>query len=126
MRLLFLALGLVWGLTAPIAAQQVAITVDPAQLQMGYVDVRPVDADGNPATDEWLVYAPQTAQFRVIATQGARICSGETFTLTGVYAFQSEPFEVVRWGLRDVLKVKRPQWLFAYVFDFIALTRPEC
>lgn len=85
-------------MTAPIAAQQVAITIDPAQLQMGYVDVRPVDADGNPATDEWLVFAPQTAEFRVVAIHASGVCFGDKFTVAGIYPFQSAPYDVVLWG----------------------------
>lgn len=98
--------------------------IDPAVLQMGLVDVRPIDADGNSQTEEWLVYGLHTLQFRVIAVNPTGVCLGEIFTVPSVTS--SESFELVQLQSRDVLKVKRATSLFSYVFEFIALTRPTC
>lgn len=111
------------------SAQQVARTIDPAVLPWGpFVDVRPVDADGDVATEEWLVYRRQTAEFHVVAVNAANptgVCLGAPFTVSAVYPYAETP-EIVTWQGRDVLKVKRATTLFSYVFEFITLLRPVC
>lgn len=109
-----------------VSAQTVTRTIDPTTLPWGpFVDVRPVDADGDPRTEEWLVFRRQTAEFHVVSVDASDVCIGSAFTIAAVPAYGEMP-DVVRWQSQDVLKVKRPTTLFSYVFDFITLTRPVC
>jgi len=121
----YLSIVLLVILSATTVFSQTRIReIDPAVLQMGLVDVRPVNADGNSNTEEWLVYGLQTSQFRVVAVNPTGVCVGEIFTVPSVWG--PESFEIVQLDSRDVLKTKRVQSLFSYVFEFIALTRPTC
>lgn len=92
--LLVLACAFVVAPCAPNAQTVVADFVIPevAKTPYRYVSARPVDADGNPATDEWLLRYEQppeagptespwiwNQQYRVVAIRNGRLCIGPWF-----------------------------------------------
>lgn len=90
-------------------------------------DVRLVDADGNPATEEWLAVpkAPGGAfQVVAIASSGAA-CFGAWFVPTS--GFPAAEVVIGRRGTRDVLLVR--EYLFVSpgpTLRVVGLTRPPC
>jgi hypothetical protein len=62
------------------SAQTVLRTLDLSGLGWGNITVQPVDADGDRATEEWLVTKMDERTFRVVAQRDGRYCVGEWFT----------------------------------------------
>lgn len=108
-------------------AQTIERSLNVAGLGYEAHNLQLVDADGNPATEEWLAMpTTETGAYQVIAvsTSGA-ICTGPWFYPTAGLA--SAGVIVRRLGLRDVLLV-REHYVFSRgpVLRVVGLTRPPC
>lgn len=89
-----------WSVTA---AGQTPTMIDLAPLGLARADVRPVEADGNPATAEWLARDWDTGQYRVLSVCAGGVRLGPPFDPRSSL-FTS--VDVQRQGARDVLLVR--------------------
>jgi len=133
MRGWLLAAGFV-GLCANMsAAQTVERSYDLTAAGWGPVTITPIDADGDPATEEWAVRQPATlvdGQFveawRVVAIRG-RLCVGEWFRVPGLVDRGQVSIHMI--GRRSKLLVSRVAFSWTglqYAADVIALDMPPC
>ncbi|MCC6989957.1 MAG: hypothetical protein IT181_13210 [Acidobacteria bacterium] len=124
-RLVLIALLLLVG--ASLSAQTIERTLDVNALGYTQHDVRPVDTDGNPATEEWLAVPKQAGGlYQVIAISSAGGgCFGTWFNPGA--GFYSSATTVGRLGVRDVLLV-REYIVFGPgpTLRVVGLTRPPC
>lgn len=87
------------------SAQTVERTIDLSQLGYGNIDAQPVEVDGNPATEEWLLWEQTflgTGRMRVVAVR-ASLCVGDWFDPK---QSSISTVRVERFGDRDKLTVR--------------------
>lgn len=123
-----LAALLVLLLAAPAAAQTVEIEIDLAPLGYSAHTLHPAEADGNPATEEWLAvprWFGGLYQVLAVAPDG-HTCTGDWFAPADGLAGASVTKE--RRGDRDVLIVREAALFLprTQIERVVGLTRPPC
>jgi hypothetical protein len=109
-------------------AQTVERTIDLSQFGWGKVSATPVNADGNPATEEWLIQSRDSLnpRYRVVAVRNGGLCVGEWFNPIPEGQFGTHPV-LGRIGNRDVLVINSAA-LFAptSALTIVSLDTPQC
>lgn len=107
-----------------VSAQTLEAEADLRPLGLAEHDLVPVDADGDPDTEEWLAMPREFSEgFRVLAVTPTGLCSGPPFHPAGDLEYPR--VLVVRRGRRDVLLV-RDRGGFGPHVRLVGLTRPRC
>lgn len=126
-RLLWLAAAVVLLFTTSATAQTVEREINLAALGWGAVEAWPIDTDGHPETEEWLVRAPATpftfiTTYRVVAVrEDARdgLCIGDWFNPRATTPYAK--IALMRLGRVDKLRVDEPGTL-----RIVSLDTPPC
>lgn len=119
MRVLIAALVVVFA--SGVSAQRVERVIDLSAMGWGNISADPIDSDGDPLTEEWLIRKLDAVpnKFRVVSVRG-ELCAGEWFTAAaGAPVFVS--YERVTIGGRTKLRVGT--WP---VFSVVSLDTPTC
>jgi hypothetical protein len=66
----------------PASAQTVELHLDLSGLGWGYIEVEPVDLDGDRATAEFLITGGDKKSFRIVTERNGAYCIGDWFTPT--------------------------------------------
>ena len=79
------------------SAQTIEDRISLHTLNWGHIAIQPIDADGDPTTDEWLVRTLPNGpwRYRVVAVRQQRICVGEWFSPVVLSGFTILAGEVV-------------------------------
>lgn len=127
MRTLILALFVLASLAAA-SAQTVERSLDVNALGYANHEIRLVDADGNPGTEEWLAVPKLPGGlYQVIAIgSSGGACFGAWFNPAA--GFYASAVTVGRLGVRDVLLVREFVFLGGQgpTLRVVGLTRPPC
>lgn len=110
-RLLFTVVAFTLVAAAASAdAQTVERTIEVDQREWGSYRVKPIEADGNVNTREWLVLSPQIGELssntrlKVVAERNGATCEGEWFRITVPGQRWWATWEWVRVGHRDMIQ----------------------
>lgn len=125
MRAFFALLLVLAASTA--SAQTIESQINVNALGYGNHDIRLVDADGNPATEEWLAVpkSPGGAFQLVAVSPYGGACFGPWFTPTA--GFGAAEVIINRKGNRDVLLVREYTFISpGPTLRVVGLTRPPC
>lgn len=125
--------------TAVAQAQTIVNQVDVGALGFGTHELRPVEADGDPRTEEWLAISAGAPRrlFQVIALAAGRLCAGRQFDPSADWVdpatdLRGAVVAVHRLGTRDILIVRETRQVSATTYQFgpllriVALERPPC
>lgn len=109
-----------------LSAQTVERSIDVSAFGYEAHNVRPVDADGDASTEEWLAEPRQTGgRYQVIAVGAAGVCFGAWFDPGDGLPLHTAT--VSRLGARDVLVVREfLLFTFGPALRVVGLTRPPC
>ncbi len=91
-----------FALSTTASAQTIERTIDITGFNWGAdVSARPVDTDGSPSTEEWLVQRPFN-EFLVVTVRPGQVCVGEWFS-PELPIWSATAVEIVRDGPVDKL-----------------------